>query len=635
MALLVLAMPLRAQATAKGIPDFRGMLTNIIDNQKEYNRYNDSIFLIHKRSEWMDFFFRRSTKNHEIFHENKLLLDSIYTYFEKDTANIPSAAYDSLYTASTDYLGTIYADPFISKKLCAILLNYYKKHPVADATKCQRSLMWLSTAYYQIYLITKDYDTLAKSYSYIHESMKYASANSLENRGLKAYALELLLVPVWFTNKLQTLDESRDAHRQMREILADTAFLAKANLPPAAVARWKVKVAREDENIVRNFYLPDEKSMDKAFGDSVLHVLIKRMEQTPRLPYNSLLRLYVMKIRTGDLTAKEALKLAMEKYEKRRRILDRPIAFNETTLNSFLQQYYNIVYINDIADIPERQKHKNCLMYCRDIAKVYQRRKDEQNANNYIKNLVFFTTYKRLIEHLTEGERINFLQHMIVYTQVTTYAHSVHVAKLAEALTAGIVKHRPDLLVGYLGLESVKEVRRYRKKICKFLYLGSLFHDLGKNDMISVVSNDYRPLTREEIDIIKMHPRLGLKYLDIAPTRLAPFHDTTLGHHKWYNGKGGYPDDFDNTTSRRRLLIDIITLSDCMQAATEKLGRNYKKEKSFDTVFSELKEGAGTRYNPDLISLIEHNSDVAANLKAITIDGWLDIYYDIYKRFFR
>ena len=386
---------------------------------------------------------------------------------------------------------------------------------------------------------------------------------------------------------------------------------------------------------MRNFYLPDEKSMDKAFGDSVLHVLIRRMEQTPRLPYNSLLRLYVMKIRTGDLTAKEALKLAMEKYEKRRRILDRPIAFNETTLNSFLQQYYNIVYINDIADIPERQKHKNCLMYCRDIAKVYQRRKDEQNANNYIKNLVFFTTYKRLIEHLTEGERINFLQHMIVYTQVTTYAHSVHVAKLAEALTAGIVKHRPDLLVGYLGLESVKEVRRYKKKICKFLYLASLYHDLGKNDMISVVSNDYRPLSREEIDIIKMHPRFGLKYLDIAPTRLAPFHDTTLGHHKWYNGKGGYPDDFDNTTSRRRFLIDIITLSDCMQAATEKLGRNYKKEKSFDTVFSELKEGAGTRYNPDLISLIEHNPDVAANLKAITIDGWLDIYYDIYKRFFR
>ncbi len=547
---------------------------------------------------------------------------------------MPPAAYDSLYAACTNYLGTTYADPFISKRICPILLDFYKKRP-ATAVKCQRPLMWLSTAYYHIYLMTKDHDTLAKSYDYIIKSMDCWSPNSIESRGLRAYSLELLLVPVWFTNKLQTLDQYRDAHRQMREVLTDTAFQEKAGLPPAAVARWRAKVVKEDENIVRNFYLPDEKSMDKAYGDSVLHVLIKRMEQAPRLPYNSLLRLYVMKIRTGDLTAKEALKLALEKYENRRKVLDRPITFNEATMNSFLQQYYNIVYINDIADIPERQKRKNCLMFCKDIAKTYQRRMDQQNANSYIKNLVFFTTYGRLIKHLTERERIDFLQHMIVYTQVATYAHSVHVAKLADALTDGIARHRPDLLVGYLGVESEKEVRRYRKDIRKFLYLASLYHDLGKNDMISVVSNDYRPLTPEEISIIKMHPRLGLKYLDIAPTLLAPFHDTTLGHHKWYNGKGGYPDDFDNTTSRRRFLIDIITLCDCMQAATEKLGRNYKKEKSFETVFAELKEGAGTRYNPDLISLIDHNPDVAASLKAITIDGWLDIYYDIYKRFFR
>ena len=72
-----------------------------------------------------------------------------------------------------------------------------------------------------------------------------------------------------------------------------------------------------------------------------------------------------------------------------------------------------------------------------------------------------------------------------------------------------------------------------------------------------------------------------------------------------------------------------------MQAATEKLGRNYKEDKSFETVMAELKEGAGTRYNPDLVKLIENNEDVKASLKEVVIDGWLDVYYDIHKRFFK
>ena len=51
---------------------------------------------------------------------------------------------------------------------------------------------------------------------------------------------------------------------------------------------------------------------------------------------------------------------------------------------------------------------------------------------------------------------------------------------------------------------------------------------------------------------------MGLKYLKISQ-KLKYYHDTTLGHHKWYNGKGGYPNDFDNTKSPYRFMIDIIT----------------------------------------------------------------------------
>jgi len=139
-------------------------------------------------------------------------------------------------------------------------------------------------------------------------------------------------------------------------------------------------------------------------------------------------------------------------------------------------------------------------------------------------------------------------------------------------------------------------------------------------------------LTDEEFAIIKRHPELGLQYLELSP-ELAKFHDTTLGHHKWYNGKGGYPASFDNTKSPMRIMIDIVTLSDCMQAATERVGRNYKGDKTFDIVMGEFRRDAGIRYNPDLVKLIDAHPDLAEKLADLINDGWVDIYYNIYSEF--
>ena len=71
-----------------------------------------------------------------------------------------------------------------------------------------------------------------------------------------------------------------------------------------------------------------------------------------------------------------------------------------------------------------------------------------------------------------------------------------------------------------------------------------------------------------------------------------------------------------------------------MQAATERVGRNYKGEKTFDTVMAEFRRDAGTRYNPKLVRFIDANPDVAKKLAELINEGWVDIYYDIYKMYF-
>ncbi len=630
---ILLALHLSATADSVGanIPNFRGMMNQLIENRHTYNRYNDSIFLIHNRNKWVDFFFRRSAKNREIYRDNEKILNQLYGYFEQPAGRIPAAAYDSLYRACQNYLGQNTADPFITKRLCTVLIDHYLEKE-GEKKKASRPCIWLSNAYYDIYQMTKDKDMLAKAYDLLKHAADSANVHSLEDVGLRGYALEMLTSSAWFLNKLQTLDEYKTACQQLSRLAGDS-ILNTIGIPKRAIDNWKTKAAKQDENIVRNFYLADEKSVGKAYGDSVLNVLIQRMDQDTTLNFRSMMRLLIMKVRAQCITTREALRQAMALYANERKKLDRT-EFEDATLNEYMQHFTNLTYLNDIADIPERQKHKNALFFCNDITKIYRKRKDQQASTNYIKHLVLFTTYPRLINHLSEQERIRFLQTLIVNTQVTTYAHSVHVAKLAETLADGIITHAPHLLVGSLGCETIQEVRKNRKNIKHFMQRAAMFHDIGKNDMVSVVSNDYRPLTPEERDIIKMHPRLGLKYLDTTPS-LTPFRDTTLGHHKWYNGKGGYPEEFDNTQSRKRFLIDIVTLCDCLQAATEKLGRNYKKTKSFETVMGELRQDAGIRYNPDLIKLIESCEDVTTSMKKVAIDGWLDIYYDIHKRYFK
>ena len=60
-----------------------------------------------------------------------------------------------------------------------------------------------------------------------------------------------------------------------------------------------------------------------------------------------------------------------------------------------------------------------------------------------------------------------------------------------------------------------------------------------------------------------------------------PYIDVILGHHKTYDGKGGYPADFDNTASSKRILIDLITIADCTDAATIFLEGIMQQERIF------------------------------------------------------
>ena len=624
--------PVRSDSTE--IPDFEKCFRLLEENRRVYNQYNDSIFLFRDHVAWTNFFKRRALKNTQLFLANKEIISTVFDYFRQDREKIPTKAYRLLY----DGLQFLYLeekiDPFLGNDLCDILLDFYRSGRCPEQ---QNFAGWVDRIkgefLYHIYTLGKDSDALKQSYMYLKRAInedRYYSPNPKESWLL---ALENLTITNWLNYKMQTVEEYYAYVAEFRRLLQ--LPLTFQLMSQKTYERLKQQAANADERLVRNVYLADTTIMEKQHADSLMQEIIARNLAKPHLSELSYSRTLMMQVLIGQFTAKEAMKSARKRYrqEFRKRIDNE--RFDHIELQNVLLPYVNFFYLNDLADVPFRRKRAAVKQMYEDIITIYHHRLDQQTDNSYVKYLNFFATYPRAIKYLKEEERIRYLNELNVATQVTTYAHSVNVAMIARELMEGILEYQPELLKGALGKIRHGKVLLNSKKCLDFIYEAAFYHDIGKNGIISTVNNDYRPLTDEEYAIIKTHPALGAELLKIAPSLYEKYHDTTLGHHKWYNGKGGYPEDFDNTKSPKRILIDIITLSDCMQAATEHIGRNYKEGKTFDMVMEEFRKGAGTKYNPDLVKFIDTHDDVARDLAVLINDAWVDIYFNIYSKFMR
>lgn len=622
----------------QSIPNFKFIFDKLSQNRIIYNRYNDSIFSIHNHDEWVRFFMTRSRKNHKIYQENEKLLNSIADYFETDMADttketiLPDAAYDSLNVHFFRNYAYALTDPFITNRVTDILIRNFKNREDQNYYFL-RAMSWKGSSYYQIWKLNRDNETLKKAYDCIAYVADSAHCHTPEELGLYGYALQDLCLSAWTLHHIQPLKKLQERYEKLEE-LARTHTADELEVPETRRQLWINRLKSRDLEIVKGIYLTNPELTEKKEGEALVKRVIRQYPDTVGLSTSTKLNLITMKLKMGEIRTRAALKEAKEIYETQIKPLTQQKKLGEGAFYSLMNYYPNLAFIVDTARVSTNYKKKCVKMFCEDIIRMFRHRKDQQNSTQYNQTLEDVSTDPRLIKYLNDKERIGFVMELNVATQVTTYAHSTHVARLAEAMMKAIIRHQRELLVGKLGITSKWQVRLHQRQLIHFIIHAALCHDIGKNSIVSVVNNDYRQLSDEERRIIRMHPRLGLKYLKISK-ELKYYHDTTLGHHKWYNGKGGYPSDFDNTKSPYRFMIDIITLCDCMQAATERVGRNYKQEKSFEKVMEELREGAGTRYNPDLVKLIDDIPELYNELERIAIYGWPDIYYEIYKNYMR
>ena len=616
---------------ADDVPNFEQCFGILAKNRDTYNRYNDSIFLIREHDKWVNFFRRRALKNHQIYAANKETIRTILEPFS-NKANLATVdTYESMFGSFQELVSQEKTDPFLVVQLGTILQEYYQQRLCPDSLNHEMLLnVWLAVNYSHIARLGNASTFIRVAYEYFQKNLQDDKKQLEDYDKLRAYALWNLVKTPFIANHLMSIEDFYAYLSELRFSIEQEPLKSKLQ-EETAYKGIRNTVLSAEESLLRNVYMVDTTVMDKQMAYAMMEkIVVRNLSQKQQTP-NTHIRTMLMLIKMGKVTPETAFEEAWNNYKilfdkiKKKRI-------NPKEFSTFMQPFLSFFYLNDMTHYSFAKKRKVVKRVCKDIELVYNNRMDSQKNTEYVKYLNQLTTYPRVTKYLKPAERVHFLNTLNVATQVTTYAHSVHVAIIAEELMKGVLAYQPELLVGALGDLKVSEIYRNRKKYLEFIHDAGMYHDIGKNTIASVVNNDYRPLTDLEFSIIKQHPYMGLQYLELSP-ELAKYKDTMLGHHKWYNGKGGYPDDFDNTKSPKRILIDIVTLSDCLQAATERIGRNYKGDKNFDTVMEEFRTGSGTRYNPDLVNLIDEHPNLAKKLADLIEDGWVEIYYNIYKQF--
>lgn len=190
------------------------------------------------------------------------------------------------------------------------------------------------------------------------------------------------------------------------------------------------------------------------------------------------------------------------------------------------------------------------------------------------------------VEHLYEREHTLFINTAIALARAIdardayTHGHAERVTKycLAIAEESG-------------NMPEVRANRRFKE----MLRIAALLHDIGKIGIPDSVLNKKGKLSIQEKNIVERHPEVGASILSPI-AELSEVSRVVRFHQEWYNGNG-YPDGLKR--DEIPIIARIISVADAFDAITS--DRPYRKSRSNEAALKEIKERAGTQFDPHVV----------------------------------
>ena len=266
-----------------------------------------------------------------------------------------------------------------------------------------------------------------------------------------------------------------------------------------------------------------------------------------------------------------------------------------------------------------QKRVKETLPKLFNITRIY----NNNSFNLYFLFFILGASYTSKFEDFS-----NMILDTTVYSDKALFVHTEMVKELSLVLFDYMIESNPKFFEGVCGYD-LEYISNHKGEMRKLLEECSMFHDVGKFFMLDIVGNSLRNLSDEEFAIIKKHPsnfeEFSRDWLN-HDERLTCIHDCALTHHLWHDESRGYP---KTKHTKNRPFVDILSIADSLDAATDIYGRPYRNSKTLETLIEEFRAGASTQYGEEVVKALD-NIDVQKKLKDLITNGRKEIYYKVY-----
>ncbi len=326
---------------------------------------------------------------------------------------------------------------------------------------------------------------------------------------------------------------------------------------------------------------------------------------------------------SGNLSMEEYKYILSKLYTKRN---SRSFSMDGIFMNVLLP----VEYIRLLANHRLSEKEKNTLEEFYHNATNYVLQLPNQDTLNFL--LEYFCALLSSYLEIPGGMSFRELGlSCLAAFHPPTFVHTMMVGKIAACLCGHLLRLHPEAFVGVAGYDGtgpLTEEKRY--EIIQFTYQGALCHDFGKFFIMDIIAIYGRKIMDDEFEMIKCHSDLGSDLL-LRCESTRRYANIARGHHKWYDNSRGYPQGFHTDSVAEKVVIDLVTVADCLDAATDTVGRSYSSGKTLEDMKREFAQGAGTRYTPFITELMADEM-VLEDLEFILSQYREKMYRDTYVR---
>ena len=217
---------------------------------------------------------------------------------------------------------------------------------------------------------------------------------------------------------------------------------------------------------------------------------------------------------------------------------------------------------------------------------------------------------------------------MMLWLAPELYAHGYAVGRMAQVLSRAVLSGEPGFFDDIPPVAALTSPEEKAAAMDGIAFTAGLLHDIGKLNFTSLYDHAGRQLLSSEAEALRLHTETAKRLQNYPSTQL--YADAASGHHRWYDGSGGFPEDFRRQESPTRALVDVIALANFLDSEPENVKLPYHTVPFEDRIREALRQ-EGRRFSP-LVTACLRDKAVLEELKALYETGRRKGYDDCYRR---